>query len=127
MNPPVGEAFWGSIAVGPVGAAVGVLISLAVLTWPRRRSARATRSRNVLACGAGSGTPAEEARSDGVAATVARLWRADPVELVREWQLRRRPYDLLAGALDLLSGIGAGLERLKDNRVTGRLVARFGD
>jgi tight adherence protein B len=38
------------------------------------------------------------------------LWRADPVELAREWRLRRRPDDLLAGALDLLSGIGAGLE-----------------
>ncbi len=41
---------------------------------------------------------------------MARLWRADPVELARQWRLRRRPDDLLAGALDLLSGIGAGLE-----------------
>jgi tight adherence protein B len=46
----------------------------------------------------------------GARASAARLWRADPVELARQWRLRRRPDDLLAGALDLLSGIGAGLE-----------------
>jgi tight adherence protein B len=110
MNPVGGQPFWSSVALGPVGAAVGLLVALTVLAWPRRRSVRAALSRGVLASGPGTSAPAAAPAPGGARATLARFWRADPVELARGWRLRRRPDDLLAGALDLLSGIGAGLE-----------------
>jgi tight adherence protein B len=83
---------------------------------------RVTRSRQVLAHvvaaagGDSSASEASEASADSAdsgtsaRARIAQLWRADPVEVLRAWRLRRRPDDLLSGALDLLSAIGAGLE-----------------
>ena len=109
-SAPLGEVVPGSVALGPVGVAAGLLVVLAVLAWPRRRWVRAARTRDVLAFGPGGSAPPAAPESGGARATLARLWRADPVELARAWRLRRRPDDLLAGALDLLSGIGAGLE-----------------
>jgi tight adherence protein B len=38
------------------------------------------------------------------------LWQQDPVDLYRQWRLRRRPGDLLDDVLDLLRGVGPGLE-----------------
>ncbi|WP_076260233.1 type II secretion system F family protein [Intrasporangium flavum] len=111
MSVVGGASIWASVPLSTAGLTVGVLVALVALAWPRRRAVRAARSRDALAlgpsCSAADSSPPEPG---GRREAMARLWRADPVQLVREWRLRRRSDDLLAGALDLLSGIGAGLE-----------------
>ena len=101
-----------------------------MLLWPSGVSARATavdlwggespggeagaRLSGGLAGGHGGGPGRHAAlgsATDGFAAGHggASLWQQDPVDLYRQWRLRRRPGDLVDDVLDLLRGIGPAL------------------
>ena len=97
--------------VGAAGAVAAVLLGVAVLLWPRRASARSPiaglRPVDVLQAGSG---PAPGARGDvDPDNATSSLWQQDPVDLYRQWRLRRRPGDLVDDVLDLLRGIGPAL------------------
>ncbi|GAA2490666.1 hypothetical protein [Terrabacter carboxydivorans] len=104
-----------SIGLGPVVAAA--LLGLAVLLWPGRASARSPiaglRTVDVLADGPwpahGSGRGAGRGVGGDSLDAPSSLWQRDPVDLYRQWRLRRRPGDLVDDVLDLLRGIGPAL------------------
>lgn len=88
------------------GAAVAaaLLLGAAVLVWPWARPGS-----GVLAdLGPGPTTPVD-GRGEA-AAGVRSVWHEDPVDLYRRWRLRRRPGALVEDVLELLRGIGPGLE-----------------
>ncbi|GAA6527534.1 type II secretion system F family protein [Intrasporangium sp. DVR] len=57
----------------------------------------------------GMGVPVD-ARRWSSAAALRELWRADPVEVFRQWRARRRSSSSLSGALALLEGVAPALE-----------------
>lgn len=84
--------------------AAALLLGAAVLVWPRARP----RSAALADLGPGPTTPAD-GRGEA-AAGVRSVWHEDPVDLYRRWRLRRRPGALVEDVLELLRGIGPGLE-----------------
>jgi hypothetical protein len=97
--------------------AAAVLLAGAALVWPRARDVAGARIALALRCFEGAGSvavgmgdvSAPESRMSSLRDRLAAAWHDDPVEVVRAWRLRRRPDDLLDGALQLLAGIGPGL------------------
>ena len=97
------------MTVGTAGVSAALLLGVAVLLWPGRASVRAPLA-GLGATGAleprPTAAPGDEAGSGGVASSV---WQQDPVDLYRQWRLRRRPGELVDDVLDLLRGIGPAL------------------
>lgn len=98
----------------------GLLLGLAVVAWPTGE--RAARVSAVLSAapppvcapgpGAdGGGSPVGGTPSARVVDTVRELWRADPVQLFRQWRQRRHhSAAVTSGVLALLEGIAPALE-----------------
>jgi len=105
------------VNVGAAGVLSAVLLGLAVVLWPGRASTRSSvaglGAEDVLApCalaghGARRGAGADTGGASDDAASS--LWQQDPVDLYRQWRLRRRPGDLVDDVLDLLRGMGPAL------------------
>lgn len=104
-----------SVGLGAVVAAA--LLGLAVLLWPGRASARSPIAGlhidDVLADGPSAARGPGRGAGRGVGGdsfdAPSSLWQQDPVDLYRQWRLRRRPGDLVDDVLDLLRGIGPAL------------------
>ncbi|GAA2741696.1 hypothetical protein GCM10009868_08710 [Terrabacter aerolatus] len=100
-----------------VGEVIGaVFVGVAVLLWPGRASVcspiAGLRPGDVLSevsTGVPRGHVSDEVPSTTASGAPASLWRQDPVDLYRQWRLRRRPGDLVDDVLDLLRGIGPAL------------------
>lgn len=85
----------------------GLLLALAVIVWPAgERVVRVNQALGAEPAAVGTGSSAP----GGVGETLRQLWRADPVEVCREWRQDRRAASSLAGALALLQGIAPALE-----------------
>jgi tight adherence protein B len=77
---------------------VSLLLVAAVLVLPQRQ--RVASASAALGVGTTAGT--SQAFRPGVVQAVHDVWHDDPVEVCRRWRLRRRPADVIAGALALL-------------------------
>jgi tight adherence protein B len=97
------------MTVGAAGVFAALLLGVAVLLWPRRPSAR-SRLAGLRASGASEpGPTAARGHGDGSGGVSSSMWQRDPVDLYRQWRLRRRPGALVDDVLDLLRGIGPAL------------------
>lgn len=91
-----------AVALAAPALTASCLVAVAVLLWPRRRSA--------VGAFVDAGSVPVAGKDAGGADRVASLWHEDPVDLYRRWRLRRRPGVLVDDVLELLRGIGPALE-----------------
>jgi tight adherence protein B len=97
------------MTVGAAGVSAALVLGIAVLLWPGRPSARSPLD-GLRAMGDSELRPtAAFGDGDGAGEVPSSLWQRDPVDLYRQWRLRRRPGELVDDVLDLLRGIGPAL------------------
>jgi len=97
------------MTVGTAGVSAALLLGVAVLLWPGRASARSPLA-GLRAGGAYEPRPRSAlGEGDGSGEGLPSVWQRDPVDLYRQWRLRRRPGELVDDVLDLLRGIGPAL------------------
>ncbi len=97
------------MTVGAAGVSAALLLGIAVLLWPGRAGARSPLA-GLRAGGASEPRPPSAlGDGDGSGEVLPSIWQRDPVDLYRQWRLRRRPGELIDDVLDLLRGIGPAL------------------